>query len=92
MRIFMFYCNTSSYSRMLPFYFLLLGVSPNLINPNVSYVLSKPFQVFEMTEQQAAKNRCDWTKKQIVEYKNSFGSEFSTSKILNAQVKRTSAT
>ena len=38
MRIFMFYCNTSSYSRMLPFYFLLLGVSPNLINPNVSYV------------------------------------------------------
>ena len=77
---------------MLPFYFLLLGVSPNLINPNVSYVLLKPFQVFEMTEQQAAKNRCDWTKKQIVEYKNSFGSEFSTSKILNAQVKRTSAT
>ena len=34
----------------------------------------KPFPVFEMTEQQAAKNRCDWTKKQIVEYKNSFGS------------------
>lgn len=24
-----------------------------------------------MTEQKAAKNRCDWTKKQIVEYKNS---------------------
>ena len=78
---------------MLPFYFLLLGVSPNLINPNVSYVLLKPFQVFEMTEQQAAKNRCDWTKKQIVEYKNSFGSSehnLSTSKVLNAQFKRTS--
>ena len=27
-----------------------------------------------MTEQKAAKNRCDWTKKQIVEYKNSSGS------------------
>ena len=42
MRIFMFYCNTSSYSRMLPFYFLLLGVSPNPPeNSKVSYVLLK---------------------------------------------------
>ena len=88
MRIFMFYCNTSSYSHMLPFYFLLLGVSPNPKNPNVSYVLLKtiPSVRNDRTASSKEQMRLDketncWIQKQFW-----FNRTLLTFKSLNAQV------
>ena len=88
MRIFIFYCYTSSYSHMLPFYFLLLGVSPNPKNPNVSYVLLKtiPSVRNDRTASSKEQMRLDketncWIQKQFW-----FNRTFPIFKSLNAQV------